>query len=1414
MARFVNVLNLDNHIKLRDLMKKIKRLTRLLVGVAGATSSLLIFQTQAALASNPIISKQCSVIFSQVKSAALTPAPSSLKAQKNPSEAWSESVSALNQINQKVYGRSEVIEALTTAILAKEFVWINGEPGGAKTFLSRLLFQSVLNSIPATDKKLFVLQFHKLISEGKISGFQKFSSMMKEGKYEIETESSLVGDKFLFLIADEAEKSNPAVLNALLSVLNERKAFLGAKVVDAVLSSGVFTSNKTTGEFIQGFLNDRPSGEALLDRMAIKIHIPNQQMSPKETIAMYNLVKSPNQLKISLPLRDLEELVAKVKISDEMMAEIVSIAREFDRYVTSKADQSRTAVRYGESESEYFPANQFSNRSVRRLVQIFKSALIAKQLMDGVPFDQLRLTPKRQDLSLLSRSALYAGPAGLKLKTYTLVEAQEGVQISSSYGTVSKMTARYSPFDSKLLLQDGSGKTHFVLAQENNAWVLKSKSTDFADWSVDNTGLTSLTTKIKTLIENNKIDLAKPQFEVDQGIDQLLAKGTIKERTRAELESIKKDLEQFANVLNQHFDRAQVVRKTSVEKLLPSRSEKEKRQFRREVLNAKTEERVSKYYDWMSYEVRALKQRFIELEHSIEAHLTGILSDNHLYVFGPPGGAKTALAEVILKSELKKLNADQVDAFVRTTLEKVGQDKTFLRALLKRLRTERPKEFDRFLLQFHKLLPEGVLIGFPKVEKQLNEGKEEIEVSTSLANQKFVFSILDEVDKANPQTITALLSILNEREVFAGNQVIKTALRTAILTSNKMPSEFLDSYNEDRSTGDAVMDRTVNKVYVSNKISSEEALTQFLINLEKGISPSWKGLLAIHELEPLVKQVEFENPALKEMLAQVHEKFLSLRIKKEEETRKAHKMDPREFPDYYVSASGSASDRTVIKLFDQLKARFIVHQLMSGVAFKDLRTTIEMKDLGLFFEGLGYWAPQKIKHSYNQEGILQFESKSEVIERLIGSGVVDARVKFHLEMMMEEAKEFTQVLNSSMVEFMKEYKKEITKYPDLFPSLFVQERAPHQVASFSAPKKDNLTPEIQKSINQSIHDLSGLRLSLDIAKSKGTSSIELTALATDYKKKEQALVDYLEKHKIMTRVELVEKMKQEILILQSQKQTEKKQDDRLKEEEARKRREQERQIKESVIDGNRAILHRIEPGSFKMGEVGSQIDVTLTKPFDMMATKTTQVIWKKIAELANNKLGGNYKIDADPSNFKGDTRPVEQVSFDDIQTWIKGLNELSQVGEPALIELIPGHKKGDVYRLPTEAEWEFVVRGRGQYNDTYHFGSQESQLGDYAWFGGNAGGQTHPVGQKKSLVIGGKEFSDMHGNVWEWVQDWHQSSLPGGTDPQGPAQGSNRVLRGGGWHSFASGLRSGYRLGWRPGNRSNFVGFRLVRTAQ
>ncbi len=958
-------------------------------------------------------------------------------------DTWNQSVEAVQKLKGRVYGMDNLIEAMTTAMLAKEFMWINGEPGGAKTFLSKLVFESALNSISDSEKRIFIIQFHKLITESKITGFSKFEEMMKDGRNEIETESSLINNKYIFLIADEAEKANPATLNSLLSVLNERKAFHGNRVLDAALSSGVFTSNKTTGEFIEGSVTDRQAGEALLDRMAIKVHALNQQVNVNATVAMYNSVKSANNDKIVFPALALQELVAKVKIPNNMMAEIVRISRAFDNYTTGKWSQSKAERRYGLVKSESFPANQFSTRSHRRLVQVFKASLIARQLMEGVSIENLRLAPRREDMALLVLGAAYGGPASIRPKRYTITEEGKGVKVKSAYGSVrdSGMEAVLSPYEGRVYLQN-SGGVKFILEKINGKWETTAISDPtFYEWTVVEESVAELEPMIAKVIADNNIDIKKPQFEIDTQIDAFVASNLLKERTEKELISIKKDTEHFVTVLNQYFDADPVTFTSKKQDFLPPRTNKDLRKFKRQIVSSDKEERMRRYYEWMVYEVKALKQRFVEMDHSIEAHLSAMLSNTHLFVFGPPGGAKTALAEVLLKAEIKKLNFDhQIEYFVKQVLPVVAKDKKFLSGVLNRMRAEKPKVVDRFLLQFHPLIPEGVLIGFPKVDKLLNKGIEEIEVSTSLANEKFIFAILDEIDKANQQTVSSLLSVLQERKIFPGGQEIKLALRTAISTSNKMPSEFLDSAGVNRPQNEAALDRHVSKVFVSNKISSEEELTQFLVNLENGISPTWKGFLAVGELAPIVERVEFENEVMTKVLATIHRSFLALRNKRERETQAEFETDARENPDYYVMASSSASNRSVIVYFDLIKSRFIINQLMAGIPFEKLRTKIELKDLGLFFEGLAYWSPQKLSFGYDADGILEFNRSTEVLDRLIASGIVDTRVKYHLEMMLEESRDYVQVLNTVVKGFLVDFKKEIAKYPDIFPSLFIDRK--------------------------------------------------------------------------------------------------------------------------------------------------------------------------------------------------------------------------------------------------------------------------------------------------------------------------------------------------------------------------------------
>ncbi len=138
-------------------------------------------------------------------------------------------------------------------------------------------------------------------------------------------------------------------------------------------------------------------------------------------------------------------------------------------------------------------------------------------------------------------------------------------------------------------------------------------------------------------------------------------------------------------------------------------------------------------------------------------------------------------------------------------------------------------------------------------------------------------------------------------------------------------------------------------------------------------------------------------------------------------------------------------------------------------------------------------------------------------------------------------------------------------------------------------------------------------------------------------------------------------------------------------------------------------------------------------------------------------------------------------------------------------ELPKAKAAGNVYRLPTEGEWEFACRAGT--TTKYSFGNNDSELVDYAWFRENSSFRHHPVGGKTPSAWG---LHDMHGNIWEWCIDWWFEAYPDGpaTDPTGPTSGLYRVARGGSWDNSAESCRSAYRDASFPSIRIN-LGFRV-----
>jgi formylglycine-generating enzyme required for sulfatase activity len=227
----------------------------------------------------------------------------------------------------------------------------------------------------------------------------------------------------------------------------------------------------------------------------------------------------------------------------------------------------------------------------------------------------------------------------------------------------------------------------------------------------------------------------------------------------------------------------------------------------------------------------------------------------------------------------------------------------------------------------------------------------------------------------------------------------------------------------------------------------------------------------------------------------------------------------------------------------------------------------------------------------------------------------------------------------------------------------------------------------------------------------------------------------------------------------------------------------------------------IPAGTFAMGSPGTEQDrfdwegpqtvVTLTKGFWMGRYEVTQAEYLAV-------MGSN------PSFYTGNlNRPVEQVSWSDATNYCSKLTaqERSAGRLPA----------GWAYRLPTEAEWEYAARAGTTTRFSYGDDPGYTQLGNYAWYPANSGSQTHAVGQKQANPWG---LYDMAGNVWEWCSDWY-ATYPGGslTDPVGPASGSLRVLRGGGWGYDGQYCRSADRGYDTPDFRLNDRGFRAVLAA-
>jgi formylglycine-generating enzyme required for sulfatase activity/5-hydroxyisourate hydrolase-like protein (transthyretin family) len=222
------------------------------------------------------------------------------------------------------------------------------------------------------------------------------------------------------------------------------------------------------------------------------------------------------------------------------------------------------------------------------------------------------------------------------------------------------------------------------------------------------------------------------------------------------------------------------------------------------------------------------------------------------------------------------------------------------------------------------------------------------------------------------------------------------------------------------------------------------------------------------------------------------------------------------------------------------------------------------------------------------------------------------------------------------------------------------------------------------------------------------------------------------------------------------------------------------------VNGMSFDMVAVKGGTFQMGSRKEKnekpVHSVTVSDFYIGKYEVTQKQWKAI-------MGASTSL-SNPSKFKGNNLPVESVSWNDVQKFIKKLNQ----------------KTGKLYRLPTEAEWEYAVRGDSTGSTTKYASSNNVDV--VAWYSGNSGSKTHTVGTKQANELG---IYDMNGNVWEWCSDWFGSYRSRGqSNPLGATSGSYRVYRGGSWYNLASNCRGETRYRSSPGYRHDILGFRLA----
>ncbi len=1012
---------------------------------------------------------------------------------KKTSASWEISRQGVGELIADLHGLDNVLYYAMTALMAKEHILVDGPGGGAKTLGIRKLYEAQLRTVNVltkadqqklaqdtqafkiellkiisddkneTDpqKKIFTQQFHATLSETKLLGGPDPFKFVEDGKYEIDYSKALISEQFLFGIIDEIEKGPVSLQMTLLSILNERQALVGNKVVQTMLESIAATTNATLGELISQALPHEIGGRrALIDRFSLKVHSVNVSADPNDLFLMLEKIESSKGSKkfTIVDVRGLRPLMNKVKISDQLLSAMTDITTQMDRFNTDKLVKAQEEVKGTQQAAAFFPAFSGSSRTQSKVLKLWTSAFLIRQLMQGVPFESIRLNMSAKDLIDVAPAVLQGGPDsiipefGHKIHFVQSI-SNEGFVITGSNSKNKRRSnlqlseGYYDP--NTELFQYVSAKTGELRIVKydiqtkkivsNNPEVLEEIAFDRNFLLNDN--LHPLTDKYidlaKTLgqIQNQKIKSATKEipmkFKMTGRLNKLLNGNEIAIRKSSELQlkDIAEAHDEFLDVVNVQIAQLKNVKHTYATKEAYARFESifESRAARLKGMvtaalkrnDRQTIEDVAALTVKMSFD--ELSYRFLEAGSNIKSIYLSMLNRKNVMLFGPPGSAKTMLSRMILEAELKNLSEAQV-----------SQSNSILAdALLK----NKISEDGIWVKQFHPMSNEGDVVGRVDL-KAVRDGQGYTYNRTgSMSAKNVLFTLLDEFEKAPAGVKTALLSLLNERELLDGDEVVKSNIIAVVIATNATPGEFMTSLG-DFSTAFPIFDRIQNKAYSINKLTLK-SLSEFHRRMYLGFDMSLKSPLMIHPLNELAKQYKLEKHELR-LLAEIHQSYISEVVKKSNIEREMHNSDPQAFPDYFMNSRGESNRSVISVLTQEFAGSVLLNKILTGIKPREIRAqgnTFDPTDLVAFSELYssfnGFY---KITHDYDANGMIYYK----VVENDLGTVMdrIDNREKKTIEDMKFEADTMASVLNKKIAVFIADQKALISSNPSLYPRLF------------------------------------------------------------------------------------------------------------------------------------------------------------------------------------------------------------------------------------------------------------------------------------------------------------------------------------------------------------------------------------------